>query len=41
MFMCRAKWLEIDGIKFKKEAIIVYEINEDLPKVAKILNICY
>ena len=36
---CRTKWIELDGILYKKNAGLVYDMDQDHPKVGQISHI--
>lgn len=35
----RAKWVKVDGVEYKKNAGIVYDMSADLPKVGQITSV--
>ena len=35
----RAKWVKVDGVEYKKNAGIIYDMSTDLPKVGQVTSV--
>ena len=35
----RAKWVKVDGVEYKKNAGIIYDMSADLPKVGQVTSV--